>query len=69
LETVDFQEISGYEVIRQLGAGGMGQVFLVPHPRLPRRDAMKLLDPGVSRNDEFKIRFRRGRPVSHGSNS
>jgi serine/threonine protein kinase len=56
---VEFQEISGYEVIRQLGAGGMGQVFLVQHPRLPRRDAMKLLDPGVSRNDEFKTRFRR----------
>jgi serine/threonine protein kinase, bacterial len=56
---VDLQEISGYEVIRQLGAGGMGQVFLVQHPRLPRRDAMKLLDPGVSRNDEFKTRFRR----------
>ncbi len=37
----------------------MGQVFLVQHPRLPRQDALKLLDAGVSRNDEFKARFQR----------
>ena len=52
-------EIAGYRVIRQLGAGGMGQVFLVQHPRLPRQDALKLLDTGVSRNDDFKARFQR----------
>lgn len=52
-------EIAGYRVIRQLGAGGMGQVFLVQHPRLPRQDALKLLDSGVSRNDDFKTRFQR----------
>jgi serine/threonine protein kinase len=52
-------EIAGYRVVRQLGAGGMGQVFLVQHPRLPRQDALKLLDAGVSRNDEFKVRFQR----------
>ncbi|WP_082778026.1 serine/threonine protein kinase [Tsukamurella pseudospumae] len=52
-------EIAGYRIIRQLGAGGMGQVFLVEHPRLPRQDALKLLDAGVSRNDDFKRRFQR----------
>ena len=52
-------EIAGYRVIRELGAGGMGQVFLVKHPRLPRQDALKLLDAGVSRNDDFKVRFQR----------
>jgi serine/threonine protein kinase len=31
----------------------------VQHPRLPRQDALKLLDAGVSRNDEFKARFQR----------
>ncbi|MGZ9825853.1 serine/threonine-protein kinase [Tsukamurella ocularis] len=46
-------------MVRQLGAGGMGQVFLVEHPRLPRQDALKLLDSGVSRNDDFKVRFQR----------
>ena len=29
------------------------------HPRLPRRDALKLLDAGVSRSDDFKARFQR----------
>jgi serine/threonine-protein kinase len=56
---VSITEIAGYRVIRQLGAGGMGQVFLVQHPRLPRHDALKLLDAGVSRNDDFKARFQR----------
>lgn len=56
---VEITEIAGYTVTRQLGAGGMGQVFLVQHPRLPRRDALKLLDAGVSRNKEFKVRFQR----------
>ena len=56
---VSITEIAGYRVIRQLGAGGMGQVFLVQHPRLPRQDALKLLDTGVSRNDDFKARFQR----------
>jgi serine/threonine-protein kinase len=37
----------------------MGQVFLVLHPRLPRQDALKLLDAGVSRNDDFRARFQR----------
>jgi serine/threonine protein kinase len=57
--SVQITEIAGYRVIRQLGAGGMGQVFLVQHPRLPRQDALKLLDAGVSRNDDFKARFQR----------
>lgn len=56
---MDIDIISGYRVIRELGAGGMGQVFLVQHPRLPRRDALKLLDAGVSRNNDFKARFQR----------
>jgi serine/threonine protein kinase len=56
---VDISDIAGYKVVRQLGAGGMGQVFLVQHPRLPRQDALKLLDSGVSRNDDFKARFQR----------
>ncbi|ULP48354.1 serine/threonine-protein kinase [Mycolicibacter virginiensis] len=56
---MDVTEIVEYRVIRQLGAGGMGQVFLVQHPRLPRQDALKLLDAGVSRSNDFKVRFQR----------
>ena len=54
---MDFTEIAGYRIVRQLGAGGMGQVFLAEHPRLPRMDALKLLDAGVTRSDDFKARF------------
>ena len=34
---------AGYTVERELGAGGMGSVYLARHPRLPRFDALKLL--------------------------
>ncbi|MGC5024951.1 serine/threonine-protein kinase [Tsukamurella sp. DT100] len=57
--TGEAQEIAGYRVLRRLGSGGMGEVFLVQHPRLPRRDALKLLDSSVSRNADFKARFSR----------
>ncbi|CAM3333283.1 protein kinase domain-containing protein [Tsukamurella hominis] len=50
-------EIAGYRVLDRLGAGGMGQVFLVAHPRLPRSDALKLLDGAVSSSEEFQARF------------
>lgn len=51
--------IAEYRVVTRLGVGGMGEVFLVAHPRLPRLDALKLLDRGPSRNDEFRRRFER----------
>ncbi len=51
--------IGDYRIVRMLGAGGMGEVFLVEHPRLPRQDALKLLDTHVSRNQEFHARFKR----------
>ncbi|MDP0397990.1 serine/threonine-protein kinase PknH/PknJ [Tsukamurella strandjordii] len=49
--------IAGYRVVRELGRGGMGEVYLVEHPRLPRLDALKLLDGAVSREGDFKARF------------
>ena len=35
--------IGDYKVIRELGSGGMGRVFLCQHPRLPLEVAIKLL--------------------------
>ena len=48
---------AGYTVERELGAGGMGTVFLVRHPRLPRYDALKLLKPDLSTDPTFVKRF------------
>lgn len=53
------QYIAGYRVVRRLGGGGMGEVFLVEHPRLPRQDALKLLHSSVSSNPQYKARFER----------
>jgi serine/threonine-protein kinase len=53
------QVFAGYTIIRRLGTGGMGQVYLAQHPRLPRRDALKILPGELTANDEFRQRFNR----------
>ena len=50
---------AGYRIIRQIGSGGMGSVFLVAHPRLPRQDALKLLNRELSAEPDFVARFMR----------
>jgi len=51
--------IAGYTILRSLGAGGMGEVYLVHHPRLPRRDALKVLSASVCAESEYRQRFNR----------
>ncbi|WP_083169372.1 serine/threonine-protein kinase [Mycobacterium aquaticum] len=53
-----------YRIERLLGAGGMGEVYLVQHPRLPRRDALKVLRPEVSGDISFHERFIREADVA-----
>ena len=50
---------AGYTILRLLGAGGMGEVYLAQHPRLPRRDAVKILRQPTTANSEFRERFLR----------
>jgi serine/threonine-protein kinase len=50
---------AGYTIVRLLGSGGMGEVYLAQHPRLPRRDALKILPADVSADAEFRQRFLR----------
>ncbi|MDE1671620.1 MULTISPECIES: serine/threonine-protein kinase [Nocardia] len=50
---------AGYRIIRRIGAGGMGAVYLAEHPRLPRLDAVKILDPDLGADAEFRARFER----------
>lgn len=53
------QIFAGYTIIRLLGSGGMGEVYLAQHPRLPRHDALKLLPREWSADTEFRARFNR----------
>ena len=55
----DGQIYAGYTILRELGAGGMGIVYLAQHPRLPRRDALKVLPAALTVNDEYRQRFNR----------
>lgn len=48
---------AGYVIERVLGAGGMGTVYVARHPRLPRRDALKVLSQTHSGDGEFRARF------------
>lgn len=50
---------AGFSILRQLGSGGMGEVYLVNHPRLPRREALKILPAAVTADAEFRQRFNR----------
>lgn len=50
---------AGYTIQRMLGAGGMGEVYLAQHPRLPRLDALKILPTSLTADGEFRDRFNR----------
>ncbi|GJF14337.1 hypothetical protein NGTWS0302_36050 [Mycolicibacterium cyprinidarum] len=53
----DGDNFAGYTLQRLLGAGGMGEVYLVQHPRLPRQDALKILSADATDDEEFRARF------------
>jgi serine/threonine-protein kinase len=49
--------IGQYRIVKKLGAGGMGAVYLGEHILLGRRAAIKTLLPALSRNQEIADRF------------
>ena len=53
------QTFAGYTIVRLLGTGGMGEVYLAEHPRLPRSDALKVLPSDVCADNEYRQRFNR----------
>ena len=46
-----------YEIVSQLGQGGMGVVYEAKDPRLKRTVAIKLLPPDLTRDETAKQRF------------
>jgi serine/threonine-protein kinase len=53
------QHIGDYEIIRELGRGGMGKVYQVRNVLTGRIEAMKLLLPDLADRSEFVARFMR----------
>jgi serine/threonine-protein kinase len=60
------ETFAGYRILRLLGSGGMGEVYLVQHPRLPRQEALKILRPDISSDPSFRERFIREAELAAG---
>ncbi|HKW11294.1 MAG TPA: protein kinase, partial [Gemmatimonadaceae bacterium] len=48
-----------YHVVKLLGTGGMGRVYLAEHVKMGRRSAIKVLHPSMARDAEAISRFNR----------
>jgi formylglycine-generating enzyme required for sulfatase activity/serine/threonine protein kinase len=51
--------IGAYKIIRKIGQGGMGMVFLAEHQRMERLVALKVLPPSVTKHLNAVERFHR----------
>ena len=53
------KQIGDYEILRELGHGGMGQVYLVRNVLSDRVEAMKVLLPDLAQESDLASRFMR----------
>jgi serine/threonine-protein kinase len=53
------RRISGHDVASLIGAGGMGEVYRARDSRLGRDVALKVLEPSVAADPEYRRRFER----------
>ncbi|GAC02045.1 putative serine/threonine protein kinase [Gordonia namibiensis NBRC 108229] len=51
------EHFAGYTIIRLIGRGGMGEIYLARHPHLPRDEALKVLPAELSRDPMYRQRF------------
>ncbi|MBA2260190.1 MAG: protein kinase, partial [Acidobacteria bacterium] len=57
-----------YEIIEQIGAGGMGEVYLAEDTRLERKTALKILPGAVAQDEDRMQRFVREAKSASGLN-
>ncbi len=48
---------AGFNIVRLLGCGQIGELYLAEQPRLPRQYALKILPADVSADPEYRFRF------------
>jgi eukaryotic-like serine/threonine-protein kinase len=58
-QVAEARQLGQYRLLRQLGAGGMGEVFLAEHQLLKRPCAVKLIRPGEATDSHALERFER----------
>ena len=62
------QQLGSYLILDQLGAGGMGEVYLAKDSRLERTVALKVLSPDISEDKRRMRRFRQEAKVASSLN-
>jgi serine/threonine protein kinase len=62
------QQLGSYLILKRLGAGGMGEVYLARDSRLDRTVALKVLSPDVSSDKQRMQRFRQEAKVASSLN-
>jgi serine/threonine protein kinase, bacterial len=55
---VDGATVAGFSVVRLLGCGKIGELYVAEHPRLGRQDALKLVSADLSADPEYRYRFK-----------
>ncbi|MCP4447061.1 MAG: protein kinase [Myxococcales bacterium] len=51
------QEVGNYRILKRLGAGGMGEVFLAEHPLIGKTVALKVIHQDMNVNKDLVARF------------
>src|SRR5258707_936469 len=51
------ETVGNYRILKLLGEGGMGVVYLAEHPGIGRKAAVKVLHPAFAQNPEIMNRF------------